>query len=105
MFACQLNSFTLGGVGLGFAGTAMASQHTGREGLLGDSFEPLNHAEHDAHRDETYGKEDCPADPDGPLVVHERSYPEQEVAYGSCSEPQTLAQSLQMLGRYLRYER
>ena len=47
------------------------------------------------------GQEDCPALPDGPLVIHERANPQQAVADSRSAKPQTLAESLQVLGSYL----
>ena len=43
--------------------------------LICNSFQPLNHTKHYAHRDETDNEEDGPADPDGVFVVNQRTYP------------------------------
>lgn len=55
--------------------------------LLGDAFEPLNHAEHDCHRNEAYYQEYGPALPEIPCVVHQRTNPQEEVADGCSAEP------------------
>ena len=75
------------------------------QGLLSDSFKPFEHSEHDAHRDEADAEEYCPSHPDGACVVDEWADPEQEVADSGCSEPETLTETLKMLGRYFRHER
>ncbi len=48
--------------------------------LLGYSFEPLHHGEHDSHGDKANNQENSPAVTDGDRIVHKRAYPQQEVA-------------------------
>ena len=73
--------------------------------LHGDLLQPLDHAEHDSHGDEAYHHEYEPAHPlTAEAVVHQRADPDEEVADCCSAEPQTLADTLQVLGSHLRYE-
>ena len=73
--------------------------------LLGDLLKPFQHAEHDEHGDEADGQEDGPALPNGHLVIHQRTDPEEEVANGGGAEPETLTEALQMFRGDFRDER
>ena len=72
--------------------------------LLCHSFKPFHHCEHNAHRDDADSEEHGPCYPDGSLVVDQRADPEHEVADGGGSEPQTLTETLHVLGCYFGYE-
>ncbi len=50
--------------------------------LLGDTFQPLHHAEHNPHRHEADDEECRPALPNGHFVVHQRANPQEEVPDG-----------------------
>ena len=78
----------------------MAFGESGR-GLFGDSFEPVDHSEHDAHGDEADAEEYCPCHPDGTCVIDQRADPKEQVAASGGSEPETLAKTLHVLGLYL----
>lgn len=69
------------------------------------AFEPVYHREHRAHRDEADDEEYSPALPEGPVVVHKRTDPEEEVTEGCRAEPETLAETLHMGGSDFGYER
>ena len=62
-------------------------QGDGHQTLFRYTFQPLHHAEHHTHRDEAYDKEYRPALPDGPLVVHQRTNPQQQVTYRRRTQP------------------
>ena len=68
------------------------------------ALKPFDHAEHDAHGEQADGEEDAPCVGDGPLVVHERANPQQQVAHGGGAEPQAQAPARQVLGSDLRDE-
>ena len=76
-----------------------------RVSLFGYAFEPLDHAEHDCHRNKANHEEYGPAFPKVPSIVHERANPQEEVADGSGAEPQTLTKTLQVLRCHFRHER
>ena len=74
-------------------------------GLACYTLKPLDHSQHDSHGDNADNCKYCPALPERDLVVHQRANPNQQVTDGSCTEPQALAQTLQVLGSHLRYKR
>ena len=61
--------------------------------LLSNTLKPFHHAEHDDHREQADAHEDAPANPDGEVGVHQRSYPEESVTHGGGAEPQALAEA------------
>lgn len=69
--------------------------------LFCNAFKPFDHAEHDTHGNEADHEEYGPAHPYGPLIVHQRANPQEEVAYGCGTEPQALTETLQVFGGYL----
>lgn len=73
--------------------------------LFGNPLEPFHHTEHNAHRDDADREEYSPSHPNRISIVDERTNPEQQIAYGRCTEPQTLAKALEMLGSNFRNER
>lgn len=73
--------------------------------IFGYSLKPFNHAEHCAHRNQADSGKDHPSLPDRAGVIDEGTDPEEQVAYGSRSEPETLAETLEMARGNLGYER
>ena len=70
--------------------------------LLCDAFEPLDHAPHHTHGDEADDQEDSPAHPQfGHAVEHNWANPDEQVAQRGSTEPQSLADTLQVFGRNL----
>ena len=71
-----------------------------------DALKPFEHAQHHAHRDEAEDGEHTPGDPlvrEG--VEHLHTEEDKEVANSGGTQPQTLADTLQMLRSNLRHER
>ena len=70
--------------------------------LLCDAFEPLDHAPHHTHGDEADDQEDSPAHPQfGHAIEHDRANPDEQVTQCGSTEPQSLADTLQVFGRNL----
>ena len=75
-------------------------------GLLGDALQPLHHAPHHHHGDEADDEEHGPAHPQRrQLVEHHRANPDEQVAQCRGTQPQTLADALQVLRSNLRHKR
>ena len=70
------------------------------ESVVGDTLKPADHTEHDAHRDEADAEEYGPCHPDGAGIIDERADPEQQIADGCGTEPEALAEALQMFRGY-----
>ena len=77
-----------------------------RAGLFvaGNALEPLNHGEHDTHRNQADDDEDTPALPQRHIVVHDGTDGQQNVTNGCGTQPQTLAQAEHGLGGNLGHE-
>ena len=73
--------------------------------LFSHSFEPFEHREHGAHRDEADCQEHCPGYPDRIFIINQRTNKQHKVTQGGGAEPETLAETLHVLGGYFRYER
>ena len=76
----------------------------GYPNLCSNLLKPLHHTEHDAHRDEAYYCEYCPALPDWPCVIHERTEEKEEVSDCGRTKPETLTETEHALRSHLRYE-
>ena len=68
-------------------------------------LQPLNHAEHDAHRYKANAEEYSPAILNWPQVIHHRTNPNHQVAQSSCAQPKTLAETYKMTRCHFRYKR
>ena len=73
--------------------------------LFSYTFQPFKHKQHGEHRDKTYYYEYAPALPDRNLVVHQRTYPQEQVTDSCSTQPQTLAQALDVFRSNFRNER
>ena len=68
-------------------------------------LQPLNHAEHDAHRYKANAEEYSPAILNWPQVIHHRTNPNHQVAESSSAQPKTLAEAHKMTRCHFGYKR
>lgn len=65
------------------------------------TLKPFNHAKHDYHGKQANGCEHNPSNPDGELVVQQRTNPKEAVTHCGGTEPETLAETEKVLGSNL----